>query len=148
MFRLFVMVKLASVAVGAIEVVVEVFALLCSIICRNMRFYEELMFTVRKCTFSSELAFTYFPTSTYFCFKFLLKIILRRHVLPRLYRFNFWVKWKSSIIAVVCIEILFFIILVKLWSLCFSVISVLNALMSWWTIRRKCSKETRFIFII
>lgn len=76
MLWLLVVVELASVAVGAILVVVEVLALLGSVVCWDVRLGEKLVFSMRKGAFSPEFALADFPVAAYLGFEFLLEIVL------------------------------------------------------------------------
>ena len=57
MLRVQVVVELAPVSVRAIQVLVEVFALLCSVILMNVLFGQQLVFTVGKSAFGAKFAF-------------------------------------------------------------------------------------------
>lgn len=51
------MIELAPVAIGAIQVLVEVFALLRSVILMNVRLRQQLVLAVRKSAFGAKFAF-------------------------------------------------------------------------------------------
>ena len=84
LFRLFlkltwfdVVIKLATLPVGTVQVGVKILALLGTIIRRDVRFIQKFVTTVRKRTFIAELAFPIdLPIPAHFSFKFLLEITL------------------------------------------------------------------------
>ena len=127
-----VVVELASVSIGAIPIVVEVFALLGPIVGGDVWFRKQFVLAMSKSAFGTKLAFAHFPISANFCFEFLLKVVLGSHISSRLDSFNIRIKGKSSVVLIMSIEIIFFV-LVVIWCL-FLIVEILST----WRHRRRC----------
>lgn len=84
LFRLFlklirfdIVIKLATLPIGTVQVGVKILALLGPIIRRDVRLVQKFVTAVRKRTFIAELAFPIdLPIPAHFSFEFLLKITL------------------------------------------------------------------------
>ena len=88
MFRLFSMIELAPIAIGAVELVIEIVALLGPVVRVDVRLLEKFMLPVSECTFWPVGAFRHFPVTANFRLEFLLEIRLGGDNLPRLDRYN------------------------------------------------------------
>ena len=74
-----------------------------------------------KRAFGAEFAFRHLPTSTNFCFKFLLEVILWCYLLSWFDSFNFRIEWRSGVVFVSVVVV---------------VIQVLSVIIAWRTSRR------------